>query len=139
MTAAAYRGIAPRACAESSFRITVKTLETETAPRNAQNVPIAAFAGDANGGIRALTSPIGVSTATLGLASSGDSTAVADDLRCARLHRCRLAIRAAGPSPQRGSGAARTERYRATASRLGDRARAGRGGRDRTRGRLASG
>src|SRR2546427_5733494 len=107
MTAAAYRGIAPRGCAESSFRITLKTLGTGRAFENTQNVPIAASAGDANGGIRACTSPVGVSTTTGGLASSGDSTARALDLRRARLLRRRRAVRAAHPPSQRDPQAAR--------------------------------
>src|SRR4029077_8324161 len=72
MTAAAYRGVAPRGCAASSFRITLKTLESATARRNAQNVLIAVSTGDASGGIRYLGSPIGVRTPTGGLAWEGD-------------------------------------------------------------------
>ena len=67
-----YRGIAPRGCAESSFRITPKTLGMTRPHGNAQNVLLAGSAGDANGGIWTVFSPIGVSTATGGLASSGD-------------------------------------------------------------------
>src|SRR4029077_21009218 len=72
MTAAAYRGVAPRGCAASSFRITLKTLESATARRNAQNVLIAVSTGDASGGIRYLGSPIGVRTPTRGLAWEGE-------------------------------------------------------------------
>src|SRR6267378_5839837 len=96
-TAAAYRGVAPRGCAASSFRITVKTLGKPGARGNAQNVLIAGFAGDANGGIRSVTSPIGVSTPSGGLASSGDSAARAHGLRCARLPRGGRAVTADHP------------------------------------------
>src|SRR2546430_9056591 len=125
MTAAAYRGVAPRGCAASSFRITPKTLGTPGARGNAQNVLIAASAGDASGGIRRVASPIGVSTPPAGLASSGDSAARAHDLRCARLPRSRRAVRDAHPPPQRDTEAARAWRAPAAAAALGRRARTG--------------
>src|SRR6266566_8961101 len=102
MTAAAYRGIVPRGCADNSLRITLRTLGTRRARGNAQNVLIVTSAGDADGGIRRATSPIGMTTEPGGLASSGDS-ARAHDLRCARLHRCRPAFPAAHPPSQRGT------------------------------------
>src|SRR2546423_9692336 len=93
MTAAMYRGIAPRGCAESSFRITPKTLGMTRPHGNAQNVLLAGSVGDANGGIQGDTSPIGVSTATGGLASPGDCGAAAFHFRRARFRRCGRAIR----------------------------------------------
>src|SRR2546423_10103119 len=137
MTAAAYRGIAPRGCASSSFRITVKTLGTGDARGNAQNVLIASFAGDANGGIQQVVSPIGVSTTSRGLASSGDSAARRNDLRYARLPRRRRAVLASHPSSQRDTEAAPDERARESAAPLGGRARARRRGDARARGRVA--
>src|SRR2546430_17472120 len=125
MTAAAYRGIAPRGCAASSFRITVKTLGTRDARGNAQNVLVASFAGDANGGIQQVLSPIGVSTTSRGLASSGESAARRDDLRCARLPRRGRAVLAAHPSSQGDTEAARDEGAGDPAAPLGGRASTG--------------
>src|SRR5438876_8108636 len=138
MTAAAYRGIASRGCAASSLRITVKTLGTRDPRGNAQNVLIASFAGDANGGIQQVVSPIGVSTTSRGLASSGDFGARRDDLRYARLPRRRNAVLAAHPSSQRDTEASWNERAPDSAEALGGRASAGRRGDDRARGRVAS-
>src|SRR5437762_2225682 len=124
MTAAAYRGIASRGCAASSLRITVKTLGTRDLRGNAQNVLIASFAGDANGGIQRVVSPNGVSTTSRGLASSGDPAAPRDDLRRARVPHRGRAVLAAHPSSQRDTEAAWDEIARDSAAALGGRARA---------------
>src|SRR5712691_4518415 len=122
MTAAAYRGIAPRECADSSFRITLRTLGTRRRQGNAQNVLIAASAGDANGGTWRVVSPIGVSGATTsGLASSGDRAAGAHDLRCARFPGGRRAFRASDPPPERDTDAARVVEEHHAAAALGRR------------------